>query len=476
MAETSFHKTFENLPTEYSVSQISEALKREVENAFSCVRVRGEISRMIVARSGHVYLTMKDSTAVLDGVCWRGSVGRLGISPEEGMEVIVEGRLSTYPGRSSYQIIIEKMEHAGEGALLKLLEERKKKFLEEGLFDQEKKKKLPYLPGVIGVVTSPDGAVIKDILHRLKARFPTQVLLWPVNVQGKDAADQITRAIKGFSGLGGTEFPPRPELIIVARGGGSLEDLWPFNEEPVVRATAACPIPIISAIGHETDTTLIDFASDQRAPTPTAAAEIAVPMRSELLERVNGLGLRLLAGSQRWLESLYTILDGFSRGLQDPARLVNQSGQYLDDRISRMEIAKSNLLLQQGNRVREISGFLVSPGQLVEYKAEKLSSAIRTWEGTISSVLEDKSNLVDKVSLLLEGASYQRTLEKGFSLVTDKNGKTVSFKTSSNGMEVDIQFFDGSKKAQIREPKKKKPRDLGKASKVIQQGSQGKLL
>jgi exodeoxyribonuclease VII large subunit len=264
----------DNLP-ELSVSELSNQVRRTVETSFDRVRVRGEISRPSHASSGHIYFTLKDDKAVLDAVCWRGNAQRLSIRPEEGMEVICTGKITTYPGRSKYQMVIEQMELAGEGALLKLLEDRRRRLAEEGLFDEQRKRPLPYLPRVIGVVTSPTGAVIRDILHRLTDRFPVHVLVWPVLVQGNVAKAQIASAIEGFNALAVGGLVPRPDLLIVARGGGSLEDLWAFNEEEVVRAAAASQIPLISAVGHETDTTLIDFASDYRAPTPTAAAEVA---------------------------------------------------------------------------------------------------------------------------------------------------------------------------------------------------------
>jgi len=274
-----------NLP-EYSVSELSRALKRTVEAAYSYVRVRGEISGFKRAASGHLYMTLKDADAVLDAVCWRGVAGRLAIAPEDGIEVIASGKLTTYPGRSKYQIVIDSLELAGEGALLKMLEDRRRKLAAEGLFDEARKRELPFLPDVIGVVTSPTGAVIRDILHRLDDRFPRRVLLAPVLVQGENAAAQVAAAIEGFNRLPPDGPIPRPDVLIVARGGGSLEDLWAFNEEIVVRAAAASEIPLISAVGHETDTTLIDFAADRRAPTPTAAAEIAVPVRAELAATV----------------------------------------------------------------------------------------------------------------------------------------------------------------------------------------------
>src|SRR5258708_6473519 len=270
-----------NLP-EYTVSELSTALKRRIEESFSYVRVRGEVSGFKRHSPGYCYLALKDAEAVLDAVCWRGTAVRLTVKPEDGMEVVCTGRLTTFPGRSKYQLVIETMELAGIGALLKLLEERKQRLAAEGLFAEGRKKKLPFLPAVIGVVTSPTGAVIRDILHRLGDRFPRRVLLWPVAVQGEGAAAQIAAAITGFNALAPGGRVPRPDLLIVARGGGSLEDLMPFNEEIVVRAAAASSIPLISAVGHETDTTLIDLASDRRAPTPSAAAEIAVPVRLDL--------------------------------------------------------------------------------------------------------------------------------------------------------------------------------------------------
>ncbi|MBT3306223.1 MAG: exodeoxyribonuclease VII large subunit, partial [Alphaproteobacteria bacterium] len=261
-------------PPILSVAELSALLKRTVEDTFGRVRVRGEISGFKRAASGHLYFTLKDDAAIIDGVCWRGTAGKLGVTPEDGLEVIVSGRLTTYPARSRYQIVVDAMDIAGEGALLKMLEDRRRKLAAEGLFDVENKRDLPFLPDIIGVVTSPTGAVFRDILHRLSDRFPRRVLLWPVTVQGETAAQEITAAIDGFNKLGGKGAKlPRPDVLIVARGGGSLEDLMAFNEESVVRATAASDIPVISAVGHETDTTLIDYAADQRAPTPTAAAE-----------------------------------------------------------------------------------------------------------------------------------------------------------------------------------------------------------
>ena len=319
----------DNLP-EISVSELSNQVKFTVETAFGRVRVRGEISRPKKAASGHLYLTLKDDRSVIDGVCWKGNAQRLAVQPEEGMDVICTGRITTYPMQSKYQMVIEKIELAGEGALLKLLEERRKKLADEGLFDRDKKQSLPKFPKIIGVVTSPTGSVIRDIIHRIEDRFPLRVIIWPVLVQGNKAAEQIANGIEGFEKLKEIDPSLGPDVLIVARGGGSLEDLWPFNEENVVRAVFNNTIPLISAIGHETDTTLIDFVADVRAPTPTAAAELAVPVRSDLLSRVIENERRLLSSINRSLNDFKLKLEGFSRGLGDPDRIIEEIAQRFD--------------------------------------------------------------------------------------------------------------------------------------------------
>src|SRR5437660_9914676 len=327
-----------NLP-EYTVSELSQALKRSVEENFWNVRVRGEISGYKRHSSGHCYLVLKDADAALDAVCWRQTAIRLPIRPEDGMEVVCTGRLTTYPGRSKYQFVIDSMALAGIGALLRILEERRQRLAAEGLFATERKKKLPFLPEVIGIVTSPTGAVIRDILHRLADRFPRRVLLWPVAVQGEGAAQQVAAAIAGFNRIAPGGPMPRPDLIIVARGGGSLEDLMAFNEEIVVRAAAASVIPLISAVGHETDTTLIDHASDRRAPTPTAAADMAVPVRLDLIAELGGKSSRLSAGLSRLFGERRMHLTGLARGLPDPHDLIGSAAQRLDDRAERPPLA-----------------------------------------------------------------------------------------------------------------------------------------
>ncbi|RFU14584.1 exodeoxyribonuclease VII large subunit, partial [Rhodobacteraceae bacterium W635] len=314
---------------EFTVSELSGAVKRTVEGAFSRVRVRGEIGRLSRPRSGHVYLDLKDERSVLAGVIWKGVAAKMATRPEEGMEVIATGRMTTFPGQSKYQLVIEEIRPAGMGALMAMLEKRKAALAGEGLFAEGRKQALPFLPEVIGVVTSPSGAVIRDILHRLRDRFPRKVLIWPVAVQGQACAPEVARAIRGFNALpaGGL---PRPDLLIVARGGGSLEDLWGFNEETVVRAAAESAIPLISAVGHETDTTLIDLAADKRAPTPTAAAELAVPVRLDLLAWVDQQGGRLSHAATQALRLRRQRLGDVSRGLPRVETLLEAPRQRLD--------------------------------------------------------------------------------------------------------------------------------------------------
>lgn len=315
---------------EFTVSEISGAVKRTIEGGFSHIRVRGEVGRLSLPRSGHVYLDLKDDRSVLSAVIWKGTAARLAHPPEEGMEVIVTGRLTTFPGQSKYQMVIEDLRPAGAGALMAMLEKRRAMLAAEGLFDADRKKPLPFLPQVIGVVTSPSGAVIRDILHRLRDRFPRHVLIWPVAVQGANCAPEVARAIRGFNAIAPGGAIPRPDLIIVARGGGSLEDLWGFNEEIVVRAAAESAIPLISAVGHETDTTLIDHASDHRAPTPTAAAERAVPVRMDLLgwlSQQDGILTRAITGG---LGARRQRLSDLARALPRPESLLDQARQRLD--------------------------------------------------------------------------------------------------------------------------------------------------
>jgi exodeoxyribonuclease VII large subunit len=419
---------------EFSVSEISNALKQTVEQTFEHVRVKGEISGFKRHGSGHLYFALKDSEAVLDAVCWRGSATKLGLNPEDGMEVVASGRLTTYPGRSKYQMVVERMELAGQGALLKLLEDRKKKLAAEGLFDPSRKKRLPFLPDVIGVVTSPTGAVIRDILHRLADRFPRHVLLWPVAVQGEGAAQQVADAIDGFNALPKGGRVPRPDLIIVARGGGSLEDLWAFNEEVVVRAAAASHIPLISAVGHETDTTLIDYASDRRAPTPTGAAEMAVPVRAELLLKTRDYEVRLLGALQRQLVERRTRLDGLARGLGDPRRRLEELGQRLDDWGERLPQALVNLTRHRASDLARIAARLTpalksrlnTDTAKLERDRLKLEQAASRLTAAWPRVLSDRQRHLDQLGKLLKSYSYEDVLERGFVVVKDDKGHAVT--------------------------------------------------
>ena len=421
------------------------SLKRSVEEQFGHVRVKGEISGLKRAGSGHVYLALKDEDALLDGVMWKGTAQKLGMVPEDGIEVIATGRLTTYPGRSKYQIVIESMEIAGQGALLKLLEERRKKLLAEGLFAMERKRAIPFLPEVIGVVTSPTGAVIRDILHRLRDRFPRHVLVWPVLVQGEGAAQQVAAAIEGFNKIEPGGAVPRPDLLIVARGGGSLEDLWAFNEEIVVRAAAASDIPLISAVGHETDTTLIDFASDRRAPTPTAAAEMAVPVRSELLLRVNESGGRVMRGTVRLLDALTKDVRNLARGLIEPQRYVEEAAQRLDDRAERAIRAMKVLLDQRAGNLARTSAKLVTPQHLIQLKGRQFETAMRDSQRAMRAILINKGNELKQVTRVLDSLSYQRVLDRGFALVADAEGQPVLDAVAvTPGMTLDIRFRDGN--------------------------------
>ena len=440
-------------PPEYTVSELSRKLKRIVEEKFSCVRVRGEISKVTLARSGHLYTAMKDANAVLDAVCWKGTVSRLAVRPKEGMEVVCTGRLTTYPGRSNYQLVIETMELAGQGALLKMLEDLRQKLAAEGLFDKSLKKPIPFLPDVIGVITSPTGAVIRDIMHRLDERFPRRVLLWPVVVQGQSAAAQVTAAIHGFNALP-VGSPHRPDLLIVTRGGGSLEDLMPFNNEELVREAAASTIPLISAIGHETDTTLIDYAAALRAPTPTAAAEMAVPVRAELLAQVIDGERRLVSGAHRLLQQHRIHLQGLGRGLGDPKRMLESGMQRLDHLSSRIDLGLKNGLHRRSARLNELSAKL-SPVTLHRRTKDMLRILSSTGERlahTGQKILADRKVKLQNLSALLESLSFERVLERGYAVVFDNVGYIVSSASKlSPGQKIDIRFRDGKKKAVAEE-------------------------
>jgi exodeoxyribonuclease VII large subunit len=460
---------------EFTVTELSAALKRTVEDQFGYVRVRGEISGYKGPHgSGHVYFALKDQTAKIDGVIWKGVFGRMRLKPEEGMEVIVTGKLTTYPNRSSYQIIVETLEPAGLGALMALLEERKRKLTAEGLFDEARKQLLPFLPGVIGVITSPTGAVIRDILHRLADRFPRHVIVWPVKVQGDGSAEQVAAAIRGFNALPEGGRIRRPDLLIVARGGGSLEDLWSFNEEIVVRAAAESMIPLISAVGHETDVTLIDFASDKRAPTPTAAAEMAVPVRADLIAELMSKARRALACWQRAQDHRRTELRAAARALPNAEELLSIPRQRLDGCAERLPRAlRANAQIHQ-TQFSRIAGRLAP--QLLRTNVERrrvrldacthrLGTALKTYRETqinritrardrttalgershraMQALIAMRSVRLERSYQLLRAFSYQSVLERGFALVRHDGHPLRSAAPIQPGMNLDIEFSDG---------------------------------
>lgn len=484
-----------NVP-EFSVSELSSAVRQTVEGAFARVRVRGEISGFKRAPSGHLYLNLKDADAVLAAVCWKGVAQRLTIRPEDGMEVVATGKLTTFAGQSRYQMVIDGMELAGRGALLALIEERKKRLAAEGLFAAERKRKLPLLPAVIGIITSPTGAVIRDMLHRLADRFPRPVLVWPVLVQGEQAAGQIAAAIEGFNRLPPQGSVPRPDVLIVARGGGSIEDLMPFNEEIVVRAAAASAIPLISAVGHETDTTLIDYAADRRAPTPTAAAEMAVPVRAELRQQIQQASGRLLRATERRLEAQGLKVQALGRGLIDPAILLAQMTQRLDVAADRLQRGAALRLTRERARLDQLAARLPPPQAQTQLAAQRLAAIgdrlnaafgkrlslshthLARIEGrlridTLHRQWDRARDRLAALDRLLEGYSHHRTLARGFAVIRDHQGQPVlSAGQVQVGDVLSIEFRDGRITALAGEGKpapKPRPRSGGA-------GGQGSLL
>jgi exodeoxyribonuclease VII large subunit len=432
---------------EWSVSELSAALKRTVEDAYGFVRVRGEVSGFKgPSPSGHCYFRLKDDKAVLEGVIWKGVYGRMQVKPEEGLDVIVSGKLTTFAGSSKYQLVIDTLEPAGVGALLKQLEERKKKLAAEGLFDEARKQLIPFLPNVIGVVTSPTGAVIRDILHRLADRFPRRVLVWPVRVQGEQSAAEVANAIRGFNALPEGGALPRPDLIIVARGGGSLEDLWSFNEEIVVRAAAESMIPLISAVGHETDITLIDFASDRRAPTPTAAAEIAVPVRSELLAQIAALASRQIGSWARGMESRRTELRAATRALPARDELLADPRQRLDTCAARLPRAlHANAQLHRTHLTRAAARLTPRLLKLRLARSSEIVVALgQRGQRARENYLQRRKDRLRGVGQLLAAFSYRGVLARGFALVRDGEGRPLRAAASvGGGMRLDIEFSDG---------------------------------
>jgi exodeoxyribonuclease VII large subunit len=428
-----------------SVSELSNSLKRTVEDRFGHVRVRGELTGYKRAASGHIYFGLKDENAMIDGVMWKGSAARLPFAPEDGLEVIATGKLTTYPGRSKYQIVADALELAGEGVLMLLFEKLKARLGAEGLFNPANKRAIPRLPRAIGVVTSPTGAVIRDILHRLNDRFPCHVIVWPVLVQGDNAAGQIAAAVNGFSALPAGGVVPRPDLVIVARGGGSIEDLWAFNEEAVVRAVASCTIPVISAVGHETDTTLCDFAADLRAPTPTAAAEMAVPVRAELLDRVAQNALRLDRGVRRGLTHATERLEAQRRLLPRLSEITAPQQQRADDLSERLVRGLERRVSLASLSFAAPAGAL-NPrllARLVDGKSQRLASA-RLPAALLERRVDNAQARLDALARLSESLHPEAPLKRGFARVTDKDGKTVmSASSARDAGNVALRFADG---------------------------------
>lgn len=494
---------------EFTVSELSGAVKRVIEGEFGLVRVRGEVGRVSRPSSGHLYFDLKDDRSVIAAVSWKGQVARMQVRPEEGMEVVATGRMTTFPGQSKYQLIVEDVAPAGAGALMAMLEKRRAALAAEGLFDAERKKPIPYLPGVIGVVTSPSGAVIRDILHRLRDRFPRHVLIWPVAVQGQDCAAQVAAAIRGFNAIEPGGAVPRPDLIIVARGGGSLEDLWGFNEEIVVRAAAASRIPLISAVGHETDTTLIDFAADRRAPTPTAAAEMAVPVRMELLAHVDGFGARamraVVAGVGLRGQRLRDIARALPRAealTQGPAQrldlwagrlgaglgmaaarkrrifearaglvrpelllgLVAHRRRDLGEGAARLEVTAERRRERLGARLEAVAGRLVPSLARVIGDAERalrkgregldgFAKRLDAAPAVRLAALEARLEALDRTRLTL---GYAETLKRGYAVVRGDGAVVTSKAAAERAAAIEIEFADGRMMLGGR-PKARKP-------------------
>jgi len=478
---------------EFTVSELSSAIKRTVEDSFGYVRLRGEISGFRgVHSSGHCYFALKDERSKIDAVIWRGVFGKLKFKPEEGLEVIAHGRVTTYPNSSKYQIVIEALEPAGVGALMALLEERKKKLAAEGLFANERKKPIPFLPRVVGIVTSPTGAVIRDMLHGFEERFPARVVVWPVRVQGETCAAEVAAAVRGFNALARDGGPvARPDLIIVARGGGSLEDLWGFNEEIAVRAVAESEIPVISAVGHETDWTLIDLVADARAPTPTKAAEWAVPKYSELIERVEQCGQRIKTAVRRMLEEVRTTLRAAARGLPRPEDLValpRQRFDSIEQRLGRslmsntrahgLRLARTAAQLRPGlvrsrvvqarERIAYLEGragaalnrFAGLRRTRLERAAGRLSTETiryrltraRQWFDAVGARgdrayrnrISSSANRLSAAGKLLTSLGYQSVLARGFALVRDQDGQMVRSRDAvAPGKRLGLEFIDG---------------------------------
>ena len=457
----------QNTP-EYSVSEISGAVKRTLEGEFGRIRVRGEVGRVFSARSGHLYYDIMDDRSVLACTTWKGQISQLSVVPEEGLEVIVTGRLTAFGAQSKYNLNVEEVAVAGQGALMALLEKRKKQLAAEGLFDAARKRKLPFLPEIIGVITSPQGAVIRDILHRLRDRFPRKVLIWPVAVQGANCAPEVARAIEGFNRLTPGGAMPRPDLLIVARGGGSVEDLWGFNEEIVARAAAASVIPLISAVGHETDTTLIDFVSDMRAPTPTAAAELAVPVRVDLIAWADSMGARLVRAASVGVRLRQQRLADLSRALPRKESLLDTARQRFDRTADRLDGALTTGVQRRRLHVSEIAGSLrpgllnrmiaaqrnafqsrarsLRPAQLqtrLSAERDALARLARRLSIAASAQHQHRVTALASADRMLATLGYQATLARGYAVVRSGGDLVTTRADAARHATLEIEFADG---------------------------------
>jgi exodeoxyribonuclease VII large subunit len=436
---------------EFTVTELAFALKRTLEDAYGYVRVRAEIGRVTNAGSGHCYLDLKDDRSVISAVIWKTSLRRLRVKPQQGLEVVVTGKVTTFPNQSKYQILIDTLEPAGVGALMALLEERKKKLAAEGLFDARHKKPLPSLPRIIGVVTSPTGAVIRDILHRLAARFPRQVILWPVRVQGDQCAAEVAAGIRGFNALAPGGVIPRPDLIIVARGGGSIEDLWGFNEEIVLRAAFDSRIPLISAVGHETDWTLLDHVADERAPTPTAAAERAVPVRDDLIAQLASLSSRMRRCSTKMIEDRHARLLSSKRGLPRPEEVLGHARQRFDSAGGRLSMAlRSNTRHHRSDFERCAARLsLRSVKHEIIRQRERMIACCDRLAISARQQMSIRRNTLNAVGKLLSSVSHHSVLQRGFALVTAEDRLVGSAAAARPALQVSIQFHDGRVGARI---------------------------
>ena len=461
----------------FTITEISQLLKRTVEDRFGHVKLRGELSGVKRAASGHLYCSLKDENAVIDAVMWRGSMQRLTFMPEDGIEAVATGKLTIYPGRSKYQLVMESMEIAGEGALLALLEKTRQRLAAEGLFAPERKRPLPYLPRVIGVVTSPTGAVIRDILHRLEDRFPSHVLVWPVIVQGQGSAQQVAAAIRGFGAIDG-RASPRPDLLIVARGGGSIEDLWGFNEEIVVRAIAESPIPVISAVGHETDTTLADFAADLRAPTPTAAAEIAVPVLRDLLNTVAEYGLRQRKFALRPVELGRERLEARAQRLPKPEALLAQAMQKLDEMSERLRRGLADRAARAREELLHDRHRLSAPLLLANVRrAVQRLEAVRLTPALLQRPFAERQQRLVALERLRRQLDPKAPLARGYALVSAPGHPVVAnSKLAAAQIKLTLEFADGTVDVVPGGGSPASPRKNPKAKRETPSSSQPKLL